>query len=207
MVESNAIQALLTLLHHDPVEAAETYRRLQQRLVRYFSLTAASDPQQLTDETIARLARRVAEDASGNEPETVLAEEPQTIGSTLADLAFRTAREVLQEDLNRAQPDDQEVREWFAHTINAPDIKRDRRLATLRSCLSRLSPERRQLLESYYGWRSGRKAEHHLQLAQTLGLSTEALRNRVLRSRVQLESCVRRKHADSRHSRTKDRKA
>jgi hypothetical protein len=210
MVESNALSALLARLHPDPVEAAEAYRDLQQRLVRFFNLTAASDPQQLADETIKRLAQRAAEDAaavpSDNANDSALSVGQPSIIRSSGALAFGVAREILQEDLSRIQPNDQAVREWIARTTNAPDPNRERRQAILRSCLSRLSPERRRLLETYYGWSPSNKAEHHLQLAQSLGLNLDALRHRVLRSRVQLESCVRRKQENtSRRSKTKGR--
>lgn len=211
MVESNALTALLALLHPDPVEAAEAYRHLQQRLVRFFHLTAASEPQQLADETINYLAQLAAEDAAatptgGAENPAIADGQPPITRSSRA-LIFDVAREVLREDLERGQPDDQEVRERFARTTNAPDPNRESRQAILRSCLSRLSPERRRLLENYYRWSPGHKAEHHSQLAQSFGLSLETLRHRVLRSRAQLESCVRRRQADtSRRSRTRKRK-
>jgi hypothetical protein len=201
MVESNALSTLLVRLHSDPVEAAEAYRGLQQRLVRFFNLTAASDPQRLVDETIKRLAQRAAEDAAtvyaDNANDPAIAEGQSPIIHPAATLAFGIARKVLQEDLSRSQPNDQAVRDWIDQTTNAPDPNRERRLAILRSCLSRLSPERRHLLETYYDWSPSNKAEHHLQLAQSLGLNLNALRNRVLRSRVQLESCVRRKQENT----------
>lgn len=210
-MESSALQALLTLLHPDPVEAADAYRRLQLRLVRFFNLTAASDPQHLADETLGRLARRAVEmmtvvptDQANDSPFT---EDEQPISHSSAALVFSTARQVLQEDLSRSQPNDKQVREWLARTTNAPDTNHEVRQANLQSCLSHFSPERRRLLEKYYGWSPSHKAEHHLQLAQSLGLSLDALRNRVLRSRLQLESCIRRKRADSsRRSRTKGRR-
>lgn len=211
MVESNALPALLALLHPDPVEAAGAYRHLQQRLVRFFNLAAASDPQQLADEAIRRLAQRAAEDAaavpSDNANDHAIADGQSPVIRSAGVLAFDVAREVLQEDLSRRQPNDQEVHDWLAQTPNAPDPNRERRQAILRSCLSRLSSERRHLLETYYGWIGNNKAEHHLQLAQSLGLNLDALRNRVIRSRVQLESCVRRKQENtSRRSKTRGRK-
>ncbi len=206
MVESNALQALLALLHSDPVEAADAYRRLQQRLVRFFNLTAASDPEQLADETIDRLARRAAKDAAGVPADNASADGLSPVVHSPATLAFGTAREVLQEDLGRSQPNDQEVREWFARTTNARDPNRERRQVILRSCLSRLSSERRRLLESYYGWSPSHKGEYHLQLAQSLGLNLDALRNRAFRSRVQLEACVRRKQASTSRSQPKAKK-
>ena len=211
MVESNALSALLTLLHSDPVEAAEAYRRLEQRLVRFFSLTAASAPQELADETIKRLAQRATEDAAevpaDNANNPAIAEgQPPRIHSA-ATLVFGVAREVLQEDLGRSQLNDHAVREWLAHSTNASDPNRERRQVILRSCLSHLSSERRHLLETYYAWGANNKAEHHLQLARSLGLNLDALRNRVLRSRAQLESCVRRKQENtSRRSKTRGRK-
>ena len=211
-MESNSLSSLLALLHHDPVEAATAYRRLQQRLVRFFNLTAASDPQQLADETIKRLAQRAAEDAAAvpvanaNDPASAEGGSPMIRSATA--LVSGVAREVLQGDLSRSQSNDQAVVDWFAQTSKAFDPNRERRQAILRSCLSRLSPERRRLIENYYGWSSSNKAERHLQLARSLDLNLDALHAKVLRSRAQLESCVRRKQENtSRRSKTRGRKS
>ena len=205
-MESSALQALLTQLRPDPVEAAEAYRRLQQRLNRFFNLTAASDPEQLTDRAIERLAQRVAKALNTGDP-AASGEVGPPVHLTLSDLIFEVVREVLTEDLHRSQPDDQAVRDWFIRTTNARDTNREQRQAMLQSCLSRLSPEGRRLLEKYYAWSSNHKARHHQELAQALGLSLEALHNRTLHSRTRLEACIRRKGATSRRFRSKGRRA
>jgi len=205
-VESSALQALLSQLRPDPVEAAEAYRRLQLRLNRFFNLTAASDPKQLTDRAIERLAQRVAEAPNTGDPAASGEAEPP-VHLTLSDLIFQVAREVLTEDLRHAQPDDQAVRDWFIRTTNARDTNREQRQAMLQSCLSRLSPEGRRLLEKYYAWSSNHKARHHQELAQSLGLSLEALHNRTLHARTRLEACIRRKGGTSRRFRSRRRRA
>jgi DNA-directed RNA polymerase specialized sigma24 family protein len=54
-----------------------------------------------------------------------------------------------------------------------------------------MPPERRTLLESYYVYSGSEKAKMHKQLAEELGLSINALRNRALRARQELESSLR----------------
>ena len=210
MVESNALSALLALLDPDPVKAADAYRRLHLRLIRFFNLTAASDPQQLADETIKRLAQRAAEDLAAvpddKADDPAIGEVQPPVVRSQAVLASGVVREVLQEDRSRSRPSDQEVREWFAKTTNARDLNQERRQTILRSCLSKLPPERRRLLEKYYGWNVGHKADYHQNLARSLELNTVALHNRALRSRAQLEACVRGKQRDiPRHSQAKGR--
>jgi DNA-directed RNA polymerase specialized sigma24 family protein len=62
----------------------------------------------------------------------------------------------------------------------------------LQHCLKRLQPDRRRLIESYYTFGDRKKAEIHQSLAKEIGVTVDALRNRAMRAREDLEECMRR---------------
>jgi DNA-directed RNA polymerase specialized sigma24 family protein len=63
-------------------------------------------------------------------------------------------------------------------------------MAAIENCLAALPPDRRNMIERYYG--ADRNA-----LARELGVSMNALRNRALRIREELFNCVVRKRDKS----------
>ena len=67
--------------------------------------------------------------------------------------------------------------------------------AALRGCLEQLGAPAAQLILEYYVDSGATRIEARRQLAQRLGLSINALRNRALRVRAALEACVREKLA------------
>ena len=63
--------------------------------------------------------------------------------------------------------------------------------SALEQCLEKLPRERRILIEKYYAAGASKRARLRQDLADELGLQMNALRNRALRARQQLEACMR----------------
>jgi len=61
----------------------------------------------------------------------------------------------------------------------------------LSACLDRLPPDKRSLLESYYSHSGIDKIQQHARTAKQMGITLNALRNRVMRLRSELEACMR----------------
>jgi RNA polymerase sigma factor (sigma-70 family) len=61
----------------------------------------------------------------------------------------------------------------------------------LRSCLQKLTSEKRDLVLAYYAKEKQAKIDHRIELARKLGVSTETLRVRVHRIRSTLEECIK----------------
>jgi hypothetical protein len=57
--------------------------------------------------------------------------------------------------------------------------------------VEKLTPEKRGLLESYYQFSGIAKVKDHAEAAKRLKISVNALRNRVMRIRMELEACLR----------------
>jgi DNA-directed RNA polymerase specialized sigma24 family protein len=170
---------LIQLLGPDEDAAAAEYRRLHERLRRFFEWNSVRDPGLLADEAIDRLGKRVTEAQDAREP----VRNPQAF-------ALGVARLLLQEEKRRQVREDEAVRSWEMGRAGSPSEAEARERA-LEHCLDKLPPERRILIEKYYATGASKRARLREKLADELGLQMNALRNRALRARHQLEACMR----------------
>jgi DNA-directed RNA polymerase specialized sigma24 family protein len=180
-LENDTFQALLRSLDADQKQAAAEYRRLHQRLVRFFNLQPVADPHRLADEALDRLARRVS--ASPNEIKSP------------AGFLFGIAHHLLQEAERRERRESAAANEWASRAGHSSDADIEA-LESVERCLSKMKAEQRDLLLSYYRSTGKEKIEHHQKLAADFGISVNALRNRLMRARRELDTCVRGRHGD-----------
>lgn len=180
-MQQEHFKALLQVLGPEDAVAADRYRQLHQRLVRFFSLHPVSDPYILADQAMDRLARRASTAAA----------EIQSPASFL----FGIARLLLFEEQRRQRNEEKAVDHWKLLTEQPSSADADL-LAEVELCLNRLKPEQRALILEYYGAAGREKIHHHRAMAERLGLSLNALRNRLLRARKDLDHCVRRRNRD-----------
>jgi DNA-directed RNA polymerase specialized sigma24 family protein len=179
-VQKEMLKELLSLLHPDEAQAAVEYHNLHQRLTRFFDWNNAQDPAALADEAIDRLAKRATQPGINNGVHN------------LAAFALGVARHLLQEQARRQQKIAEISRHWQAmESTRAYEPESEALDDALRHCLEKMRPERRRIIEAYYSYEGSEKIRAHQQLAETEGLSLNALRNRALRARQELEICVR----------------
>ncbi len=165
-----ALDALLSAFHADRAEAARQYEELRGRLIDLFAWEACSVPDQLADEALNRLARKVAEGVPI---------------PRIDRFAFGIARFLVQEDTRERHARLAALRELPAHVRT----RSTRALAALEHCLAVLPEPSRRLIERYY-------AEDRAGLARELGITLNALRNRAMRIREDLCDCVSRRCDD-----------
>ncbi|MBL8236611.1 MAG: hypothetical protein JNM66_04280 [Bryobacterales bacterium] len=163
---------LLALFHEDREQAALRYEALRERLVRVFIWERAIDAEGLADEALTRMARRL--------------EEGETIQNPAAFLSG-IARNLLKEDRHQRQR--MEPIQDVPAAPSSNDVERHH--AALERCLAGWEPEKRNLLLTYYQGDHGERIRGRQRLAAELGLELNALRNRALRLRDRLEDCVR----------------
>jgi DNA-directed RNA polymerase specialized sigma24 family protein len=178
---------LLAWLDEGGDSGGETYLQMRRRLVLYFQRKRCLTPDDLADETLNRVTRRL--------------EEKGTItDATPARYCYIVAKYVLLEHLR-----DPEVRRTLE--IDAPELLRDPRgaggaassepahneqmLACLDRCLSGLGEDDRTLILEYYRDEQRAKIERRRQLAANFGLTANALAIRACRLRDKLQRCVR----------------
>jgi RNA polymerase sigma factor (sigma-70 family) len=174
-------QALDKLLDHFSVnreEAGRQYEFTRVRLVRYFEWRACSLPEDLADETINRVARRI------DDGENI---------SNLPAYFFSVARLVFMESLRERERTSVPLDEVPEISAEQPieDDQKDTRLGCLDQCLNKLPVESRTLILKYYHEEKRAKIDRRKQLADGLGIPLNALRIRAHRIRIGLEACVR----------------
>jgi DNA-directed RNA polymerase specialized sigma24 family protein len=165
-------ETLMSALAPDPDLAGQEYEDLRRRLIDLFAWEGCGLPDQLADEALNRLARKLTE------------------GVAIPHLdryAFGIARFLIQED-SRARRNRQAALREFP--ISTPAGRSENMVAALEECLAGLPSANRRLIERYY-------AEDRAAIAGEFGISVNALRNRALRIREELFQCVSRKCDDT----------
>jgi DNA-directed RNA polymerase specialized sigma24 family protein len=174
-------QALDKLLDHfssNREEAGTQYELMRVKLVRYFEWRSCTSAEDLADETLNRVARRI----DGGENIFNL----PAYFSTVARLVFM---ESLRERERTSVPLD-DIPEMSAEQP-FEDEEREARLRCLDHCLNKLPLESQTLILKYHHDQRRAKIERRKQLAEGLGIPLNALRIRAHRIRTGLEKCVR----------------
>jgi len=172
----DAFDRLLVAFGGDRETAGQKYLEIRNNLTRFFEWRGCSFPEDHADETINRMAKRVA---GGEE---ILNHSGYAIG---------VARLLLLE-INKGRQREQSA---LAEISAAPEVyatedSDETRLTCLRSCLQTLSPDNRELILQYYQGEKGEKIENRKKLLDRLGIPVNTLRMRALRLREKLQSCV-----------------
>lgn len=183
-----SFEELLSHLGPDRDRAAETYLDLRRALFTYFAVRGAAAPEEFTDETLDRAARRLSEG------QTIFAANPTSY-------FYGMARNVWRESLAKANvlvpvPDESleltsDATPLVAMVESLDARESERRLACLRKCLAQFSAEDRELILGYYQDGGGAKIEARKLLAARLGLSLDSLRHKLARLRLKLGSGIR----------------
>jgi DNA-directed RNA polymerase specialized sigma24 family protein len=179
-----AFQRLLAWFDQGTDTQGERYLEIRDRLVHYFARRNCLRPDDLADETLNRVARRL--------------EEAGAIDDVVpAQYCYIVAKFVLLESL-RQRARETEV----AWSDNGADVAgkltaeeaidaRERTFACLERCLEACTPAERELIVEYYRTPSGKPSEQRKQLAARLGVTANSLTIRACRIRGRLETCVR----------------
>lgn len=173
-----ALDALLDALGPDREQAGAQYETIRRKLVRLFEWRGCAFPDELADETINRVARRMA---GGVE---LRSSDPFGYFCGVAHLVYK---EVLRRQ--KREHDALESGDW--PPIGGEEPSNDPRLDLLRDCLQGLDEEQRRLVLQYH------QEDNHINsrkvLSLELGVPMNALRIRVHRLRRRLEECVEEK--------------
>jgi DNA-directed RNA polymerase specialized sigma24 family protein len=176
-----AFRRLLDWLDEGADSHGAKYLEMRRRLVAYFgrkSCTAADD---LADETLTRVARRLEEEGSIPDP-------PARYCYVVAKFVFLesqrradTAQVALDDRSFGALPEGKD-----------PDGESKQKLLDrLDGCLAKLDGDHRELILEYYCGEAREKIERRRALADRLGLTMNALSIRACRIRERLEACVK----------------
>jgi RNA polymerase sigma factor (sigma-70 family) len=188
-LSKDALQRLLDWLDDGAHSDGQAYVEMRRRLRDYFDRKNCQTADDLADETLTRVARR-------------LEEEGITRGDTPARYCYIVARFVFLEHLRatKAHPMVAQVFDDIApqpFTPSAADAAesasaRERLFACLEKCLAELDELNQRIITRYYIGSERVKIDNRRDLAENLGLSQNALTIRASRIRTRLEACVRR---------------
>lgn len=168
---------LLTILSSNERDAAEQYETLRTKTVRFFQWKGAVDADELCDETMLRVGRKLGEGAPVGKAE---------IGPYVRGVA----RMVFLESL-RSDERERKLREHAAMLSRVEaDADDERRIRCLELCLASLETNSRDLIIGYYSDDGEGKIVRRKRLAETLGISMTALRIRAHRLRERLTASV-----------------
>jgi DNA-directed RNA polymerase specialized sigma24 family protein len=186
-LNTRAFQRLLTWLDEDANSDGQKYREMRRRLLAYFDRKNCLTPDELADETLNRVARR-------------LEEEGAIEGDSPARYCYIVARFVFMEHLRTMQRDNTLVNNLrqqpqadgpVASEADDEQKMKERRLNCLEQCLNGLESASREIIARYYVGKARVKIEHRRALAEELGVTMNALSIRAYRIRDKLEACVR----------------
>ncbi|MDX6559058.1 MAG: hypothetical protein QOF72_2107 [Blastocatellia bacterium] len=163
---------LLAWLDTDRDLAARRYETIRAGLVRVFIAKGFSDAENLADETIMRVTKRLPEIRDGyvGDPARYF----HGVARNLVKEAYRPKE--VPTDLSRVA--------WIGKT------ERSEAYECLMRCLQFLAREKCELILDYYVYEGHDKIETHKTMAQELGISKGALRLRAHHIRSELEKCV-----------------
>ena len=174
-----ALEKLLSCFSSDREEAGVQYERTRRKLVRFFEWRAVELPEDHADETLDRVARRLAEGQK--------VDDLQRYVYGVARMVFK---EVVKERDRTPVALEDSPQSVQAQAPEQPD-EPDRRLLCFDRCFDSLPLESRQLILDYYQEERRAKIELRQQLADRLHIHMNALRIRAHRIRMNLEACIR----------------
>ena len=172
-----AFDKLLIALGGDRESGSEKYLEIRNNLTRFFEWRGCSFPEDHADETINRIAKKVAEG------EEILNPSGYAMGvARLLFLEIMKSQQREQSALNEMGTSSGEV------YVEADDG--EVRLQCLQNCLQTLSPDNRELILQYYQGEKSEKIRNRKKLLEQLGIPVNTMRMRALRLRERLQDCV-----------------
>jgi DNA-directed RNA polymerase specialized sigma24 family protein len=184
-----AFRQFLNWLDEGVDSGGEKYIEMRRRLVGYFDRKNCLTPDELADETLNRVTRRLEEEGA-------ITDTPP------ARYCYIVAKFVFLEYLRRAERSETNLEEsttsgsgaWGAGGTAHPEAaleSKERQFDCLDQCLGKLAPNDRELIVEYYRGEQKAKIEARRSLAAQCGITMNALSIKTCRIRVKLELCVR----------------
>ena len=161
---------LIRWLDPDPQQSGLTYEKIRWRLVAILAARSCPCPEELADETIDRVARRVVDIRDSYVGDKAI---------YFLGVMNNVHHEYLKRPMMPRPPepdDDGEVKEKVDHCLE--------------KCLDKLSPNSRRMIERYYAEDNQAKIDLRKRIAAELGIGLSTLRLRALRIREKLQTCI-----------------
>ena len=172
VLTQESFDALLDWLGPEREQAGQKYELIRKRLIKIFTSRGCSEPEDLADETINRVIKRLSEIEG-------------VFRGDQARYFYGVANKVHLEYLRRKQVPPAPPPQTDSARVEA-------QFKCLEQCLDKLSTENRELVLGYYQSERQAKIELRKLQAEKLGIAPNALRIRAHRIRTVLQECVER---------------
>lgn len=180
-IPPESFNEILAWLNPDRDVAGTIYVQLRQDLTKIFTWNRCPDPDGLTDEVFDRVAKKVHDVR-----QTYVGDPKLYFYGVARNLIKEIPKKIkAQMSLQGTEPASDPRRETEQETAH---MRED----CLRSCLQKLSKEKRELIVAYYARDKQAKIDHRTDMARRLGISVETLRVKAFRIRAALEQCLER---------------
>lgn len=171
-----AFDKLLARLDDDRTLAGEKYEIIRAKIVKFFEWRGCFNTDDLADETINRVARRLDE-----------GEEILNLNSYFYGVARLLFMETLKEQEKTRQAEDNLL---TSEQFSIEEDVNETRIKCFEKCLSKLPDETREMIVEYYQDDRRAKIERRKEIAERMRIPLNALRIRAHRIRAKLEECV-----------------
>lgn len=174
VLTQEAFDSFLGWLDTDRERAGRKYEEIRQKLIKIFVCRGCTVADDLADETINRVAKKV----------------PDIRNTYVGDPAryfYGVAHNIHLEYLRKKREAEQALPPPPASPCDDTELE----YGCLEACMSRLPPEQRELVLEYYQDEKRAKIEHRKRLSKRLGVELNALRIRAYRIRAVLHECIR----------------
>ena len=161
---------LLAWLDTNPERAGGLYESIRWRLIAVLASRGCRIPEELADETIDRVARRVADISESH------------VGDRA--IYFLGVMNNVHHEYLRRPPLPQLV------LANEDTEVKEQTFLCLDNCLAKLSPHAREIIEQYYADEKRAKINLRKRIAARFGMKQSNLRLRALRIRAKLQTCI-----------------
>ncbi len=170
-----ALNKLLEQLHPERSEAGERYERIRRKLVQFFRWERAEFPEEHADETLNRVARKLA------------ASEPIV---DVERYIYGVARMILHEVDQQRRRHKAAIQEMKHAPAAKGDVEEVALASVLWDCLLSLPQQARTFILRYYEGDKQARIRNRRAMSEEQAIPLNALRNRALRLRERLEECV-----------------
>jgi DNA-directed RNA polymerase specialized sigma24 family protein len=170
ILTQESFDALLNWLDPRREEAGAKYENIRLRLIKIFTCRGCLEPEDLADETINRVSKKLPDiqDSYEGDPTRYF---------------YGVANKVHLEYVRRKPPPP-----IPPVPDNTDEIEKE--YECLEKCIEKLRPEHRGLVLDYYQEEKRTRIDHRKKLADQLGIALNALRIRAHRVRLSLYECV-----------------
>jgi len=186
VLSPGAFDTLLNWLDEGTDSSGEAYLEMRRRLVAYFDRKDCAGPEELADETLNRVARRLEEE------ENIISDTPARYCYIVARFVFLEHLRARTNEVPLSELGPQPAASKLATAESEDDQEsREKLMSCLDQCIGGLPPTNRDLITAYYYGEQRVKIENRRALAQRLGITINALSIRACRIRDRLEACVK----------------